>query len=110
MIVAITFSSYETPEPGTSHLHDPRYLEAQGWTKVAAALNWEFRHLEIPCDMMFDDHYRTNWLSVRLMELMVEVGSEGRMFVWVGAEGCAEVPAAGFRNNDRKMEGPWIIR
>ena len=109
MIVAITFSAYETAEYGRSHLHDPRYLEAQEWSKVAAALNWEFKHLEIPCDMSYNDHDRMNWLSVRLGELRREVEMCGRLFIWVGAEGCAEVPEAGWRNGERKMEGPWIV-
>ena len=109
MIVAVTFSAYETVRYESSYLHDPRYLEAQAWGDVAKALGWEFRHLEIPCEMSFSDHYRTSWLSVQLMDLMVlDVGEGGRMFVWVGAEGCADIPQACF--NDRKMEGPWIIR
>jgi len=111
MIVAITFSSYSTSSHTRSHLYDPRYIEAQAWAKVATALNWEFRHLEIPCAMSYSEHYRTNWLSVQVMDLMVlDVGSGGRMFIWVEAEGCAEVPEAGWRNRERKMEGPWVVR
>ena len=111
MIVAITFSAYETAEYEWTRVHEPRYLEAQEWKRVATALNWEFRHLEIPCamDLSYNDHDRTLWLSMLLGELRREVGMGGRLFIWVGAEGCAVVPEAGWRNGDGKMEGPWII-
>jgi len=120
MIVAITFSEYTTTEFGRSRLHDPRYLEAQEWAKVAAALNWEYRHLELPCDMQSDDHDRTLWLSVRLGELRREVDWDredskemrGRIFVWVGAEGCpaSELEATLVGRWGTKMKGPWVVR
>jgi len=120
MIVAITFSEYETTEYGRTEVHDPRYLEAQAWVDVAAALNWQYRHLEIPCGMEYDDHDRTLWLSMRLGELRREVGWErdsgrsmrGRIFVWVGASGCpaSDVEATWMGQRGRQMKGPWIIR